>query len=182
MFATPRILRFVTIGLCAIGIGACATLPVRWYVERDAEFSRYRTYTWGPAETLSTGDSRLDNNPFFHERVQADVEKGLAAKGLEKAVAGTADLLAHYHASISQRIEVNGVDRTYGYCEDEECRPYVAEAGTLTIDLVDTRTNRVIWRGWAEMALDGVIDNQARLEEMIDDAVARIVDNVPGRR
>ena len=79
-------------------------------------------------------------------------------------------------------IEVDGVDRAYGYCEAEECRPYVAEAGTLTIDLVDTRTNRVIWRGWSEGIVDGVIDNQAWLEKRIDDAVTRIVDNVPRRR
>ena len=33
-------------------------------------------------------------------------------------------------------------------------QPYVYEAGTLLLDFVDTRTNRVVWRGWAEGSVE----------------------------
>ena len=74
---------------------------------------------------------------------------------------GTPDLLIHYHASINQRIDVNRLDREYGYCYDDDCRAGVIEyeAGTLVLDIVDTRTNRVIWRGWAQDSVEGVLDN-----------------------
>jgi hypothetical protein len=101
------------------------------------------------------------------------------ARGFEKATSGTPDLLLHYHASVTQRIDVNAIDRQYGYCNSDDCQPYVYEAGTLTIDVVDARANRLVWRGWAEGTVDGVIDNQGWLEQRIDDAVARILARLP---
>jgi hypothetical protein len=35
---------------------------------------QHRTYTWGPADTQPPA-IRLDNNRFFHERIQTDVER-----------------------------------------------------------------------------------------------------------
>ena len=62
----------------------------------------------------------------------------------------------------------------YGYCDD--CRPSVFDAGTLTLDMVDRRTNRVVWRGWAESTFDGIVDNQQWLERRVDEAVARMLE------
>ena len=179
MFAPTLKLRILAITLFAPALTACATMSVRSYAERGAQFPHYQIYMWGPADQLTTGDPRLDNNPFFHERIQADVDKLLAARGYKKVMTAPSDLTVHYHASIVQRVDVNGVDREYGYCDADECRPYVSEAGTLAIDLVDSRTKRLAWRGWAESTVDGVIDNQAWMEKKIDDAVARIVENIP---
>ena len=183
MLSRSQVVRFAAVAVLAMALTGCATMNVRSYVERGTDLARYHTYTWGPADTLSTGDPRLDNNPFFHERIRADVEKRLAGKRFEKTTLGTPDLLVHYHASVNQRIDVNGADREYGYCvADDDCRPYVSEAGTLTLDLVDTRTNKVIWRGWAEGTVDGVIDNQDWMEQKIDEAVTRILERLPRNR
>ena len=32
------------------------------------------------------------------------------------------------------------------------------DEGTLVIDMVDARTNRLIWRGWAIDSLSGILD------------------------
>ena len=47
--------------------------------------------------------------------------------------------------------------------------------------LVGTRTNKLVWRGWAEGSVDGVIDNQEWMEARIDDAVAQILQRLPRR-
>jgi hypothetical protein len=181
MGSASRLVRIAAAGVSALALAGCATLTVNSYADRAADFARYRTFAWGPEEQLSTGDPRLDNNPFFHERVQAQIEKQLAARGLEKATSGGADLTVHYHTSITQEIQAGTADRQYGYCEGEGCLPYVYDAGTLLIDLVDTRSNRVIWRGWAKGSVDGVIENQDWMEERIDQAVARIMERFPAR-
>ena len=166
----------------AIVLTACApTMRVNSYADRGTDFNRYRTYGFAPADRVSTGDPRLDNNPFFNERMQADIDKQLPARGFEKAASRTPDLLIHYHASFTQRVDVNGIDREYGYCGTDDCRPFVYDAGTLTVDLVDGRTNRLVWRGWAEGGVDGVIDDQAWLEQKVDDAVTRILAQLPRR-
>jgi hypothetical protein len=47
------------------------------------------------------------------------------------------------------------------------------------IDIVDTRTNRVIWRGWAQDTVEGVLDNQDRMARKIDEAVTRMLARLP---
>jgi hypothetical protein len=167
--------------LVVLALSACATMKVSSFPERGADFARYRTFAWGPADKKSTGDPRLDNNRFFHERVRAGVERQLAAKGFEKTTSSRADLVLHYHLSIAQRVDVSGIDREYGYCETGDCRPEVYDAGTLVIDLIDRRAGKLAWRGWAESAWEGVIDQQDWLEAKVDEVVARILERVPGR-
>jgi len=49
------------------------------------------------------------------------------------------------------------------------------EAGTLVLDIVDTRTNDVIWRGWARDSVEGVLDNQDKMVRQISEAVERML-------
>jgi hypothetical protein len=51
----------------------------------------------------------------------------------------------------------------------------------LTIDVMDRRTGRLAWRGWAECSFEGVIENQAWMEATIDQAVDRILAQLPRR-
>jgi len=162
-------------------LAACASIHVNSYLARDAQFGRYRSYAWAAADRLSTGDPRLDNNPFFQKRLQTDVERQLDMRGFEKLAAVPPDLVVHYHASVNQEIDVNGVDRQFGHCEVAECQPLVYEAGTIVVDLVDARTNQLVWRGWARDNIEGVIDNQSWLEEKIDQSVVRIMERLPRR-
>jgi hypothetical protein len=179
MNRSSRLLLLAAIAVASLTLTACATMNVDAYVARGVNFTGYRTYSWGPADVTPTGDPRLDNNPFFHERVYAAVEKRLADKHFEKLTSGTADLLIHFHPNMTQRIEASALDRDYDYCSTGDCRPYVYEAGTFVLDFVDTRTNRVIWRGWAERSMDGVVEDQGWMEETVDEAVARILDKLP---
>lgn len=177
MTLTRWTLAGVAIG--AVTVVACATMQVSSFVERGADVTKYRTYAWAPAEDQATGDPRLDNNTFFRDRLQAQVDRRLDDRGFEKTPGVGPDLIVHYHASVTQEINAAGLDRPNVTCED--CRPYVYDAGTIVVDLVDARTNRLVWRGWAEGTLEGAIDNQAFMERRIDEAVAQIIERLPRR-
>lgn len=164
-----------------LGLTACATpIRVNAYAERGADLSRYRTYAFAPAEAVATGDPRLDSNPFFYERVRSAVEKGLAAKGYTRA-SSAPDVVVHFHASVAQDIDIVDIDRLAGYCSDapDSCKPFAYDAGTLVMDLVDAKSQKLAWRGWAKSNFDGVVDRQDWLEQRVDTAVARIVAQVP---
>lgn len=163
----------------ALIVTACATLKVDSYLDRRADVSRFRSFTWERADSFSTGDARLDNNRFFIERVQTAVDRELRRRGLEKIEGSNADVTIHVHARIDQRLDTTALDRQYGRCAAPECWPTVYDTGTLVIDVVDTRTSTLAWRGWAEAPFDGVIDNQAWMEETIDKAVTRILARLP---
>lgn len=168
-----------------VAVAGCATaMNVSSHVERGLDFASYRSYDWGPADALPTGDPRLDGNPFFKDHVQGAIEKGLAARGLERSPASAVpDLLIHYHANIRQRMDVNRVDREYGYCYGQDCpvKVFDVESGTLVLDIVDARTNRVIWRGWAQHRVEDMLENPDRMAERIDEAVSRMLQRLPAR-
>jgi hypothetical protein len=170
---------FVALGACGMVAVGCATLEIGSYVDRRADVRQYRSYEWAATDRLSTGDPRLDNNPFFQDRLRAEIEAHLDRKEFERRQPGSSDLVVHYHASVSQQIDLGGLDS--GFCDPGECQPYVYDAGTVVLDLVDARTNRLIWRGWAEGSFDQVIDDQQGMERAIDRAVARILDRLPTR-
>jgi hypothetical protein len=163
----------------AIGAAGCASVQLNSYVARDTDLAVYRTYNWAPSDRLATGDPRLDNNPFFRRALQASVDRRLTAKRLERRETGHADLEVRYHARVSQQVDPGTYDKEFGPCDAAECEPFVFDEGTIMIDLVDARTQRLVWRGWTKERIDGVIDNQDRLEERIDKAVFRIIEQFP---
>ena len=177
MYSLQRVGHLAAVTLAALTLGACATMSVSSFTTRGIDFTQYRTYDWAPGEPGPTGDARLDNNPFFFERLRAVVDRQLAAKGFEKG-SGAPALTLHYHASVSQRLDLSNVASKDGD-ECTGCGPFVYDEGSLVLDLVDTKTTKLIWRGWASGSIDGVVDRQDRMEEIIDRAVARIFERLP---
>jgi len=178
------------LGILALAVCACASLSVNSFTEKGTDFGRYRTYTFGPADTAPTGDPRLDNNRFFNERVQAAIDRILPLRGFQKAKGARADAVVHYHANVNQRVELNDSGRSEcaavaavgnGKTLPLNCQPYVYDAGTLLIDLVDARTRKLLWRGWANGRMDGVLANQEWMEQRIDESVTRILEKLPRR-
>jgi hypothetical protein len=53
------------------------------------------------------------------------------------------------------------------------------EAGTLVIDVIDARTNKLLWRGWAQRAVGGMLANQDTMSRQINEAVARMFEQFP---
>lgn len=129
---------------------------------------------------LPTGDPRLDNNPFFKDYLEGSVGKALETRRYVRATSGTPDLLVHYHANISKTFDINGVDNRSGRCyQDCEPRFMEYEQGTIVLDIVDTHTNRVVWRGWAQQNINGLIDNQELLRKNVIKAVTRMMERLP---
>jgi hypothetical protein len=185
MTGTARSVR-LAVGLAAAALVAgCATLNVNSYVERGLDFSRYISYSLESPGAFATGDPRLDNNVFFQDHLQGAIGRELNARGF-MAVDSRPDLLVHYHASVRKDVDINGADRKKGYeigysGSEADARPFVFDEGTLTIDIIDARTNRLVWRGWAERSLDGAINDQAWLQRRIEDTITRIFDKMPGK-
>ncbi len=167
----------VLAGLCAVLLSGCAVKSsVHAYAEPGADLRGFRAYAWAATEPTATGDPRLDSNEIFQDQVQAAVDRQLAARGFEKTAAGASELLVHYHASVAQRIDLSERE-PFTPCRD--CKPFIYDAGTLVIDLVETRTGKVLWRGWAEGNVDAVVANQRWMDERIERDVTRIFERLP---
>ena len=177
-----RLLTLAAAGLAAVTLAGCAA-PMRVSAHREigADFTQYRTYAWAPADALPTSDPRLDNNPFVKDYFEGAVERELAARGFEKAEWGTPDLLIHYHLNVRQRFYVGDSEGESPYCEGSDCRGRITEyeAGTFVLDIVDGYSDKLVWRGWAQTSVDGVIDNQDWLRDHIGAAVVKMLKLYP---
>lgn len=99
-------------------------------------------------------------------------------------------MLVQYHASVTQ--QVKAPDANASACQAAafnqqpmtrlpSCEPYVYDEGTLLVDLVDARTKKLVWRGWAEGGFNGALENQELLEARVDDSISRIFAKLPPR-
>jgi uncharacterized protein DUF4136 len=175
MFAITRRAQFALLLLLAVTSAAgCAPIYVHAYAERGTAFN-YQTYAWAPDAAVATGDPRLDNNRFFAEQVRASVDRELTARGFEKIASSSSELLIDFHVTIAQEVATTST-KNFEHCVN--CGTTIYDAGTLVIDLVDTRSSRLVWRGWVEK-LDPAIDNQDWMEVTIDRAVTQIMRKLP---
>jgi hypothetical protein len=179
--------RLLGVGIAVAGfvLSGCATMQVSSHVQRGLDFSQYRTFDWGPRDALPVGDPRLDQDPVFRDHVEGAIEKQMAAHGFARSAASdTPDVRIHYHASINTRFDVRGENYS-GNCTDGDVCPARVieyEAGTLVVDIIDERTNRLIWRGWAQGSVEGVLGNRERLNRKIDEGVIRMFARLPRAR
>jgi hypothetical protein len=166
--------RFIalTAAAIALSLAGCSAIRVNAYRQPGSDVTGYRTYAWASHERFSTGDPRLDNNRFFIEHVQRAVERELSRRGLS-LTATSPDVLVHIHVRVDQRIATTELEPLPSTGQRRGADVY--ETGTLLLDFVDGRTKAVAWRGWAEGAFDGVIDDQKWLEDTIDRTVAKIL-------
>ena len=177
-----RRLGILATAAAALLLTGCATRIVSSHVELGTDFGRYHSYGWGPADALPTGDARLDNNAFFRDYFQGAIEKELAAKRLV-LTSNEPDLLIHTHTNVTHRLDVDETPRGYPTCQGNGCPPIVSqyEISTLMIDVVDARTNTLLWRAWSRDDMSAAIDDQQRLRRAVTDAVADMMKLFPVR-
>ena len=47
------------------------------------------------------------------------------------------------------------------------------------IDIIDARTDKLLWRGWAQKSIEGPLDDQNEMAKTIDEAVRRMLERFP---
>ncbi len=173
----------VLAALLVTALCACSTLRVSSDYDPAFDFSGFRTWNWLTGPQAGTVDPRLPSG-LVEERIRAALEKHLAALGFERSATGTPDFRVGYHAAVEDKVDVQTINRAYGYgpgwgagrglmTSDTYVRQY--EQGTLIVDIVDPRTKRLVWRGSAQAEVYSYATPEQR-EARIDDAVGQILE------
>lgn len=165
-----------------VASAACASVQTGAYFDQALDLAPHRTFAFDTPDALPTGDPRLDANPFFDSRMRSAVELELTFKGLRLA-STSPDLLVHYHASVSQRMDVIRSDQDRGYSNVTGVEPTVIQfdEGTLLVDVVDARSKKVIWRGWARADIGRVLDDAHAMDRFIHEAVHKMFERFPAK-
>ena len=96
--------------LVACAVTGCAGAQVKTDADKDADFSRYHSYTLQRGRVLSDRSAPdVSTNPLLEERIQKAIARELARKGLEPTDPSRADLIATYTASAQTRKQLETV-------------------------------------------------------------------------
>jgi hypothetical protein len=167
-----------TAGLALLGTITFAQ-SVTYDFDRAADFSKLRTYAWVRGTTL---DDELN-----HKRIVGAIDAQLSLKGLAKLETGaTPDVLVAYHATFDRDLQITGFSSgwggyRFGASRSGEARAEEILIGTLAIDVMDARTNTIVWRGIASKDIDVKASPQKR-EKNINRTAEKLFKNYPPRK
>jgi Domain of unknown function (DUF4136) len=176
-----------------IALSGCAPAI---YSDQDsgADFSRYKTFAWYAKPTQNFKSQRFDNQ-IVESNVKNYASTELKARGFTVQV-DTPDVLLDYEVAVERKTEqvsnpvyshpynytyYNPATRSYGmattpsYVMGYQTQNVPYEEGTLTIMVIDRRTNRLVWKGWS----DGTVSDEQTYESEIVSDIHRIFKKFP---
>jgi hypothetical protein len=149
--------------LILLATGSVFAQKVTVEFDEAANFSTYKTFTIREGQ-LNSKDPAL-NSELIRKRISADIERGLTAKGLTM-VTGPADLNVQFRLGSARRTEVERYPAGWRGLGTRVVKiPYTE--GSLVIDLRDTGTRSLVWRGIAREEKSDATKVEGKLDDMV---------------
>jgi hypothetical protein len=142
--------------------------------DRGANFNQYKTYSWGNVQT---------QDALFVDRIKSAVDEALAAKGWRQVASGgdvslTATEITENQQILNTYYDNFGSGRRFGGIGfgDAQTTTDTYQVGSLVIEMFDTRTAKLIWRGSSSDTLSNKPDKNIK---NLDKGVQKMFKNFP---
>jgi len=163
---------------------SCSTLDVDADWDPEVRFARFDTWAWAPVKVRTDqSDPRLQSD-LVQKRIQESIENVLDERGYDEVTARP-DFYVAYHVAIRDAIDTQAMYHHY------HVTPYFGrwallpdvyvdryEVGTLLIDIIDARSNELVWRGSARARLQD-LDGADEREERTAEALRAVLELFP---
>jgi hypothetical protein len=164
-------------------IGCSPDIAIHTDYDPDYDLWTFRTFDWGQKVNIEEGQNPLHYNELNDKRIKSAVQDQMSTRGY-LLTDTRPDLILHYHIIVKDKstLVTDGYGYNYGpYWTRMETNLYTYREGTLILDLMDTNTNRLVWRGWAVSPLESSYTPE-KIDRLIRTAVARIFKKFPKSR
>jgi hypothetical protein len=168
---------FVLIGMMILFASTVSAQQVKTDYDRSANFGQYKTYSW---EQVKTKDA-LDV-----DRVKSAVNAALAAKGWSQVDSGgDVSVIAVETTQNEQSLDTfyNGFAGGWGWRRfggggfgEATTTTETYKVGTLVVDLFDTKTKQLLWRGASS---DTLSNNSDKNIKNLDKGVEKMFKKFP---
>ncbi len=155
---------------------SCTTVRVATDYDRTVDFSKYNSYAF-----YKPGIDKVEISDLDKKRILRAIDAELAAKGMAKS--DTPSLLVSFFTKERERINVYNNNFGWGwgwnpwwyggYYGSTVSR---STEGSLYIDLIDAKTNELVWQGIgsARLITNGDIEEkEERIREIVQEIIAR---------
>lgn len=168
--------------LIAAALLAIACSPeIQVYSDHDPAYqlNNYKTFDWSQKTNIEANRNPLHYNELNDKRIKSAVFAELTSRGYILSDSKP-ELIIHYHIIIDDQSVVTTEPHGYfygPYWMRMSTHVYPYREGTLIIDLMNPKTNNLVWRGWATVDLAMITPEQT--EEIINRVVAKIFRRFP---
>jgi hypothetical protein len=183
-----RISRCLLIAGLTLTSSAFAKKPqIQW--DESYDFSQVRTFSW-----MSTAGETLErSDPFLHSHIINTIEYQLTKNGLTE-VSDNPDVRVTYYGSTDSQVRLQSDSYGYGWGGyggpgwgyygygygaygrvgpvSTTTRVVEYETGTLVVDIVDARTDALIWRGTVSDI--AITDKPSKMQKNVTKAIERM--------
>jgi hypothetical protein len=154
---------------------------VRYNFDRDADFSKYKTYKWVDnknAEQL---------NELGDRQFKAAMNAELATKGLTKVDSDNADLFISYQVALNQEKQYTSYNSGWGYGPGwrgwgrsgmTTGQTATIHVGAIDLDMYDAAKKQLVWEGLVSKAIDPKAKPDKQ-QKNLEKAVAKLLKNYP---
>ena len=176
----------VAVSLIAALVAGCSGMKVYSDFDPTAvdQMKAYRSYSWLPAPR----GKKRGADQLVAKRIMATTDEVLSKKGYERAQTSAPDFLVGWHGAVDTKLQYNTVNTYYGYGWGYwggmgTSRTYASEyhEGSLIIDIVDAKSNELVWRGVAQAEVYPESSPDYR-NQQIQSAVNKILSQFPPKK
>ncbi len=171
-------MRIFLVSLLMLALVGCASNVVTDY-DSGTVFGDYASWAFAPKGEGGNFTS-LDGG-----RIESAVERELNRKSMRKVEQKEADLLVAWQIVEEERLERTGVGLGFGFGSGNfgwglSSAPPIRqiEEGKLVVELVDTDTDRIVWRAASRRYLNENQSSESR-RKLIDEVVADMFEKYP---
>jgi len=156
------------LALISLIIGGCSKYQIISDYDHEADFGKYKTFNF--QNPKPNPDAPIRFSQINQNRIKHAITYEMMLHGYEKTT--NPDLLISFYLKVDQRQGVYDYGPYYGYDYGwNDVSTYNYKEGTLTIDLVDTKRNRLVWQGSAM----GVLPEKSKnVEEKVKKVIQKI--------
>lgn len=167
--------------LLVISLGCSPGLRVQTDTDPDYDLWSYKSFDWSPKINIEESKNPIYYNELNDKRIKTAVTEEMFRLGYSNT-AQSADLIIHYHIIVEDQSTVVGDPLGYhgSYWIGLDREVYIFKVGTLLIDIMDPKSNNLIWRGQAQ----AFIDNQTspkQVNQLVNRAVRKMFRKFPKR-
>ena len=169
--------------------GTILAQDVRFNTDPAADLSKYKTYRWAEHP-----DSK-DVNPAVLNQLGQAFDAELAKKGLQKVSGDTSDLVIVFQIATGQEKLLTTFTneysdgpgwksvwyRTAGSTTGSMPAASKINSGQVVIDMYDTSTKHLVWRGMVSKTLDSKVKPEKQ-QKNIAKAAHKLIDKYPARK
>lgn len=173
----PQGIVLALMGIVLVVAGRSSAQQVKTDYDRSANFGQYKTYSWKQVKT---------SDPLLVDRIKNSVNAALGAKGWTQVDSGGAVSICAIEITQDQQTLntfYDGFGGGWGWRRfggeglgDATTTTETYKVGTLVVDLFDTKTKQLIWRGSSS---DTLYNNSSKNIQNLDRGVEKLFKQFP---